>query len=81
MLFNEAPSVSVIKAAKNYWEIIFTVFAGVTIIMAWIGLGVVASFSIGIAAGSTLGLWVALKKYEENVLHQTDVQVENKAEE
>jgi len=66
MLFHEIPSISVIKAVKNYWEIIFTIFAGTAIIMATVGLGLLVSFSIGIAAGSTLGLWVALRKTAEN---------------
>jgi hypothetical protein len=79
MLFHEAPSTSVIKAIKNYWEIIFTIFAGATILTASFGLGVVASFSVGIAVGSTLGLWVVLKKYEEKFRSRNDIQAEGKA--
>jgi hypothetical protein len=81
MFINEAPSTSVIKAVKNYWEIIFAVFAGATIMAASLGFGLLASFSCGIAIGSTLGVWVALKKYEENFLSGTDSQVEDKADE
>jgi hypothetical protein len=80
MLINEAPSVSVIKAAKNYWEIIFTVFAGATIIMSWTGLGIIASFSVGLAVGATLGVWVAIRKYEANFLSRIDAHAENKME-
>ncbi len=70
MLIEEVPSVSLIKAAKDYWEIIFTVFAGTAILMASVGLGMLSSLSLGIAAGATLGLWVALKKYEyKKLLH------------
>jgi len=64
MLIDEAPSVSLIKAVKNYWEIIFSVFAGATITAATLGFGILGSFSAGIAVGATLGVWVALKKYE-----------------
>ncbi len=73
MLINEIPSVSLVKAAKNYWEIIFTVFAGTSILLASVGLGILSSLSLGIAAGATLGLWVALKKYEDKLLHGDDL--------
>lgn len=79
MLINEVPSVSLIKAAKNNWEIIFTVFAGTTILLASFGLGTLSSFSLGIAAGATLGLWVALKKYEDKLLHSNDDPKEGQA--
>jgi len=80
MLINEVPSVSVIKAVKNYWEIIFTVFAGATILMAPTGLGIIASFSVGVAVGATLGVWVAIRKYEANFLNRIDTHAENKME-
>jgi hypothetical protein len=66
MLINEVPSTSVLRAVKNYWEILFTVFAGTAIIAASLGLGIISSLSLGIAFGFTLGLWVAIRKYENN---------------
>jgi hypothetical protein len=80
MLINEVPSVSLVKAAKSYWEIIFTVFAGASILLASFGLGTLSSLSLGIATGATLGLWVALKKYENKLLHGNDAPSERQAE-
>ncbi len=79
MLINEAPSVSLMKAVKNYWEIIFAVFAGATVIAATMGFGILSSFSFGIAMGATLGVWAALKKYENkfaNKDHKTEARQE-----
>lgn len=78
MLFNEAPSASLIKAVKNYWEIIFSVFAGATIIAATLGFGILGSFSTGLAVGATLGVWVSLKKYETKFHDQAEIHEQSK---
>ena len=69
MLIDEAPSVSLIKAVKNYWEIIFSVFAGATITASMLGAGTFGSFCSGIVVAATLGVRVALKKYETRFLN------------
>lgn len=65
MWINETPTVSLVKAINNYWEIIFTIFAGTALLSSSFGLGTLSSLGLGITAATTLGLRVALKKYED----------------